>query len=123
MIEIKPYKYRVRCDIYKCSNLAKYTIGNVGEPSNTRINLCEECLQGIIDAVPEEMLQKRVEKMLEKKLEELSKQAENTENEQKQGNGDELESKTVKELREMAKEKGIEGYTNMKKDELIKALM
>lgn len=33
-----------------------------------------------------------------------------------------LEEKTVKELRGLAKEKEIEGYSDMKKDELIKAL-
>jgi len=33
-----------------------------------------------------------------------------------------LEELTVTELRKMAVEKGIEGYSSMKKDELIKAL-
>ncbi len=33
-----------------------------------------------------------------------------------------LEDCTVKELREMAKEKNIEGYSKMKKEELINAL-
>ncbi|MCW6112413.1 Rho termination factor N-terminal domain-containing protein [Clostridium sporogenes] len=33
-----------------------------------------------------------------------------------------LEDLTVKELKELAKNKGIEGYLDMKKEELIKAL-
>ena len=37
-------------------------------------------------------------------------------------NGNDLSSKTVAELKALAKEKGIEGYTNMKKAELLAAL-
>ncbi|SHI90192.1 Rho termination factor, N-terminal domain [Clostridium amylolyticum] len=33
-----------------------------------------------------------------------------------------IEELTVKELKELAKDKGIEGYSDMKKDELIKVL-
>lgn len=39
-----------------------------------------------------------------------------------QAAGGDLSSKTVQQLREMARAQKIEGYSSMKKDELIKAL-
>ena len=40
----------------------------------------------------------------------------------KKESASELDDKTVTELRNMAKEAGIKGYSTMKKDELIDAL-
>lgn len=40
----------------------------------------------------------------------------------KEDNIKSLESKKVEELKDLAKEKGIEGYSKMKKEELISAL-
>lgn len=42
--------------------------------------------------------------------------------EPKKGDIDSLEELTVKELKEIAKDKGLEGYSDLKKDELIELL-
>ena len=42
-------------------------------------------------------------------------------NEERKASSD-LESKTLKELKELAKEKNVEGYSTMKKAELLEAL-
>ncbi len=69
------------------------------------VNLAKDALNGKV--APKEVKEEKIEVKATK--------------EDKKDSSD-LSSKTVAELKEMAKEKGIEGYTNMKKAELIDAL-
>ena len=43
-------------------------------------------------------------------------------NKETKASSNDLESKTLKELKELAKEKNVEGYSTMKKAELLEAL-
>jgi len=69
------------------------------------VNLAKDALNGKV--APKEVKEEKIEVKATK--------------EDKKDSSD-LSSKTVAELKEMAKAKGIEGYTNMKKAELIDAL-
>lgn len=72
----------------------------------------------------EEVLQakKEREQRAKRKAEQGNTERQTIETEQETEEVEDLTSKTVPELKEMAKEKGIEGYATMKKNELITAL-
>lgn len=61
---------------------------------------------------------------LDKETDNLNKddQVDNVHNEEGLKEGIDLSNLSVKELRAMAKEKGIEGYSNLKKEELLGVL-
>ena len=72
--------------------------------------ICEAKGLEIVDYVTEDESAKNADKKVQ------------TEKYEEKKNASEIESKTVTELRNMAKEAGIKGYSTMKKDELIDAL-
>lgn len=58
-LDIKPFKYRSRCDTIGCSGTAKHSLIYTGRPASAAHNICPKCLQDIVDQVPLEMLLKR----------------------------------------------------------------
>lgn len=60
-IDIRKFSYKIRCDFNGCKNLADISIGDERHPTNMRFNICNDCLQQIILAAPQEMVLKRAD--------------------------------------------------------------
>jgi len=128
-------KYNTTCDIYGCSNIAKHVIGKVGEGQAQKILYCDECLQGIINTAPLEMILNRPElaeieeETTEEKLENVGKALEGEEAnnvkklveayEKGLWNPSNLDALPFKEVKEIAVNKGLEFKVGMSKIDLI----
>ena len=79
----------------------------------------------IADSIRTELRNKRLDKELEIAFDEFIKEIEKAEVEAKETKTEpttDYSSENILTLKKMAKEKGIKGYYNMKKDELVKIL-
>ena len=79
----------------------------------------------IADSIRTGLRNKRLDKKLEIAFDELIKKIEKAEAEAKETKTEPItdySSENILALKKMAKEKGIKGYYNMKKDELVKIL-
>ena len=79
----------------------------------------------IVDGIRTELRNKRLDKKLEIAFDEFIKKIEKAEAEVKETKTEpttDYSSESILSLKKMAKEKGIKGYYNMKKDELVKIL-
>ena len=78
-----------------------------------------------VDSIRTELRNKRLDKELEIAFDEFIKEIEKAEVEAKETKTEpttDYSSENILTLKKMAKEKGIKGYYNMKKDELVKIL-
>ena len=79
----------------------------------------------VVDSIRTELRNKRLDKKLEIALDEFIKEIEKAEAEVKETKTEPItdySSENILALKKMAKAKGIKGYYNMKKDELVKIL-
>lgn len=79
----------------------------------------------VVDSIRTELRNKRLDKKLEIAFDEFVKEIEKAEVEVKETKTEpttDYSSENILTLKKMAKEKGIKGYYNMKKDELVKVL-
>ena len=79
----------------------------------------------IVDSIRAELCNKRLDKKLEIAFDEFIKKIEKAEVEAKKTKTEpttDYSSENILTLKKIAKEKGIKGYYNMKKDELVKVL-
>lgn len=112
MPKIMHYRYKTACEMYPCTRPAQYSIGNPGEPSSTFVNVCGKCLQKLADEMPIQMIKDRLKKPC--KQCHMSQVKINTQVE--------LDSFSVRDLRDMARKIDMKGYSSMTKDELIAEL-
>lgn len=107
MLKIMPYNYNTLCDVYPCPNRAMVSIGKPGEPHGTYFNICNECLEDIVNELPLETILKRKDVQYEIK---------------KFAGGEDEITLTYAELLAIAKIRKIPGYTKMNKKELLDAV-
>jgi hypothetical protein len=117
-IEITESEYEVADDIYGCGKITKRIIKKVGEGSGQGIRICDECLQGIINAAPLEMILNRPE------LQTVDEDQEESENVGKAQEGENYNPMTFDEmsfteLKDIAIEKGLKFKVGMSKLDLI----
>ncbi|MDE5616625.1 MAG: hypothetical protein K2I78_02425 [Clostridia bacterium] len=57
---------KIKCDIGKCKNLAKYSVAPDGVSASQYVNLCEDCAENIYSALGRYLVPKSPKNMLAK---------------------------------------------------------
>lgn len=88
---IEPIKFEIRCRVFGCNNRAKHKLGNKEGTPAACYYVCNDCLRGIINTLPDEFKH------------EESKEVENKET----GLEEIIKNMEYKELKQYAKENEI----------------
>jgi Rho termination factor, N-terminal domain len=108
--QLFPFRFPgVPCDIFGCYKRAAWVVGRPDGPLTDCFKLCPDCVSSMLADIPED-------------LQHGPKQAEPEPVPIPEPN-ERLFDMTVKELRKLAVEANIAGYSNMTKAELVDALL
>jgi hypothetical protein len=132
-LEIFPYNYNTLCDTYRCSGVARVSIGIKGEPANVYYNICKECLADLAREIPIDliMLREDVQERIENAISEAPlKQIVESREDIQELLGERVTKEItidyndygVRALVEIARERGLSGYSGLSKKELVKLL-
>jgi hypothetical protein len=133
--EIFKYPFEVPCSTPFCTNRSKWAIGKQKGPHGTEHPICDECLDSLIQNIPEDKLPvKEVIKEVIKEVvveNQMVKGATKVDDSNEVVSEDEnvsslddinLESMGVRQLKQLARDMNLEGYSNLNKEDLVKLL-
>lgn len=129
MLKIMPYNYNSNCDTNMCSNMAQVSIGAPGEPMDTYHNLCGQCLQELVVALPINLILSRPD-IKDKISESAQKQAQDMVFSFSDGAEDPSDLNpvfdygilSIRELKAIARVRGLSNYSGASKADLVKML-
>ena len=60
-MEIVETKYRLRCEMGLCKNMAKYTVNVCRSGLNSKIHICEDCTKELYSLLGDKLVPKSIE--------------------------------------------------------------
>lgn len=125
--QLFPYRFRgIQCDIYGCSGRSAWVVGRPDGPLSETFKLCPGCTDQLLTNVPDELKQQPEAEKQPQPKEQAAPTKESVvvtpviTDEFKRA---ELSKLTYKDLKKLASEYKIPGYTNMNKEELVQSLI
>lgn len=124
--QLFPFRFPgIPCDIFGCYTRAKWVIGRPDGPLTECFKLCPNCVESILNHVPEEFKNDEAAEQGEpmQEITNLVQTEPHNEAEPPLITEQKLSNMTVKRLKEMASHHSIPGYSTMTKKELIASIL